>query len=132
VFVAVLAVAVIAGCGGGNDSTTPSEPAATTATAVAAKSDDPLVRIALAAVRVVSPQQCARLYEGGSGVKLCEDYITAGSRQSQARPLTVTRAGAKAVVTVAEPGGNPVALLLRQSGGTWRVYDSPNLLPAAG
>jgi hypothetical protein len=123
-------MAVLAGCGGNDSKPSTAAPAAP-ASAAAAKADDPLVRIALAAVRVVDPKQCARLYEGGSGVRLCQDYITAGSLQSQARPRTITRAGAKAVVTLAEPGGNPVALLLRQSRGRWRVYDSPDLLPAA-
>jgi hypothetical protein len=119
-------LAVLAGCGG--DDPKPS----TTSTTPAVPPDDPAVRTALSAVRVADPKDCPRFYEGSKAVKLCQDYITGGSLQNQAQPRTLERTGDKAVVTVAETGGNPVALLVRQAGGKWRVYDSPNLLPAAG
>jgi hypothetical protein len=123
--VVVLVLAVLAGCGGDD----PKQPKA--ATAPAAQPDDPAVRVALAAVQVADPKNCARFYEGAQGVELCQDYITGGSLQAQAQPRTVERTGNKAVVTLAAPGGNPVALLVRQAGGKWRVYDSPDLLPEA-
>jgi hypothetical protein len=122
-----LVMAVLAGCGGGDGQTT-SEAATTTSPA---KADDPLVRVALAAVQATDPTQCRRFYAGSKAVDLCEDYVAAGSLQAQAQPRTVERSGAKAVVTLAEAGGDPVALLVRQSRGRWRVYDSPNLLPTA-
>jgi hypothetical protein len=129
-----LAIAIcvlsVAGCGGDGGSKPAPAPAAPVTTKEAV--GGPIGKVALAAVQVVHPRECPRWYAAGQGVTICEDYITAGSRQSHARVREVTRMGERAVANMGEPGGNPFAVSLRRTGGKWRVYDEAGLLPMAG
>jgi hypothetical protein len=127
----VAVIAVVDGCGGSDSGGSKAPPAGAPAPVDEAPGG-PIGRVALSAARVADPRDCPRWFEAGQGVAICRDYVTAGSRQAQARLRSVTRTGSKAVANMAEPGGNPFALSLRRRDGKWRVYDEAGFLPAAG
>jgi hypothetical protein len=106
--------------------------AAAQAAAASSVQGDPIKRVAVAAAAVSDPTECPRWYERGDGVTICQTYVTAGSLQAGAAAGSVTRTGERAVVNMRKKGGSPFALLLRRTGGRWRVYDEANFLPVAG
>jgi hypothetical protein len=129
--VCCVVVVVAAGCGGGSGGGSGGGVQQERAAASSVQGD-PIKRVAVAAAAVARPGDCPRWYERGDGVTICQTYVTAGSLQAGAAAGSVTRTGERAVVNMRKKGGSPFALLLRRTGGRWRVYDEANFLPVAG